>query len=618
MLSWNWLLSFKIISGTDLPYCVLYFPCDNSGMYLKTHKRKKDGKVNEYYSIVEKRKVTNGCYIQKTVLYLGEISGSQKKSWNKSIKILNEQNEPVHKTLFALHDDEDISENIDAIPLRLSGMKLQKPRAFGDCWLGCEIWDQLGLDTFWSKRIDTAKSPVAYLKVLKLLTVNRLIKPGSEFYVHHHWFDQTAMDFLLDCDFQVAEKNRLYRCLDRILPYKDELCQYLKKQWETMFNLEYDVLLYDLTSTYFEGLCKRNPKAKFGCSKDKRSDCRQVLIALMVTPEGFPINYEVLAGNTAEKTTLTGLIDKIEKMYGKARRVWLMDRGIPTEKSLKVMRQSGIDYLVGTPRKLLDEFQRELLIQDWQQVNESVCVKYLEKEGECYVLALSKSRMMKERAIRKRKLRDYLEGLAKLQKNYRDRDRFMKRLGVLHHQAGSCRYCVDLKLPAEGKRVSKKNFRFSFNHQKYRAMIYRDGMYFLRTNQTGKEAVELWQQYMLQCNVEQAFKELKSDIGIRPVYHHKEERVDAHIFVAFLSYCLQATLRQKLRNSASGLTSQAVLETLSRIQMLDVSIPTQDSRTLRMQRYTEAELEHELILEKLHLRLPPQTPPKIYGEQVNN
>jgi transposase len=585
-------------------------------MYLKTHKRKKDGKVNEYYSIVEKRKVANGSYVQKTVLYLGEISGSQKKSWNKSIKVLNEQNEPIHKTLFALHDDDDICKDVDAIPLRLSGMKLQKPRAFGDCWLGCEIWDQLGLDTFFSDRIDTAKSPVPYSKVLKLLTVNRLIKPGSEFYIHHHWFDQTAMDFLLDCDFQVAEKNRLYRCLDRILPYKDELCQYLKEKWQMMFKLEYDVLLYDLTSTYFEGLCKGNPKAKFGHSKDQRSDCRQVLIALIVTPEGFPINYEVLAGNTAEKTTLTDLMTKIEKMYGKARRVWLMDRGIPTEHSLAVMRESGIDYLVGTPRRLLDKFQNELIDQGWQQVNESVRVKHLEADGECYVLACSKSRMMKERAMRKRKLRKYLDGLAKLKKNYRNWQRFTKRLGVLEHEAGSCRNCVDLKLPAEGKRVT--NFDFSLNHEKYRQMIYRDGMYFLRTNQTGKEAVELWQQYMLQCNVEQAFKELKSDLGVRPVYHHKEERVEAHIFVAFLSYCLQATLRQKLRNSASGLTSQAVLETLSRIQMLDVSIPTQDGRTLQMQRYTEPELEHKLILEKLNLTLPPQAPPKIYSEQINN
>ena len=338
----------------------------------------------------------------------------------------------------------------------------------------------------------------------------------------------------------------------------------------------------------------------------------------MVTPEGFPINYEVLAGNTAEKSTLADLMEKIENMYGKSRRLWLMDRGIPTEQTLAMMRETGIDYLVGTPRKLLDAFQQELADKDWQQANESVYVKYLEKEGECYVLALSKSRLAKERAIRKRKLRKYLDGLAKLQKNYRDRDRFMRRLGVLQHEAGNCRHCVDLQLPVEGQRVSEKNFMYHFDHQKYRKMIYRDGIYFLRTNQTDKEAVELWRQYMLQCNVEQAFKELKSDLGIRPVYHHKEERVDGHIFVAFISYCLQATLRQKLRSNASGLTSQAVLETLSRIQLLDVSIPTQDGRMLKMQRYTEPELEHELILEKLNLTLPPQSPPNIYSDQVDN
>ena len=601
--------------GTDLPYCIAYLPCDNTCMYLKTHKRKKNGKANKYYSIVEKRKVANGGYIQKTVLYLGEISDSQKKSWNKSIKILDEQNKPIHKTLFALHDDDDICENIDAIPIKLSQMKLEKPRAFGDCWLGCEIWDQLGLGNFWSGRIDTAKSPVPYSKVVKLLTVNRLIKPGSEFYVHHHWFDQTAMDHLLGCDFQVAEKNRLYRCLDRILPYKDELCRYLKDQWQMMFNLQYDVLLYDITSTYFEGLCKENPKAKFGHSKDRRSDCRQVLIALIVTPEGFPINYEVLPGNTSEKTTLPELLSKIEQMYGKARRVWLMDRGIPTEQSLAVMRESKIDYLVGTPRRLLDEFQGELSVKDWQQVNDSVRVKYIKTDGEYYVLARSEARLAKERAMRKRKLRKYLDGLSKL-KSYRDWQRFTKRLGVLEHQAGSCRHCVDLKLPDQGSRVT--NFDFSFNRQKYRKMIYRDGTYFLRTNQKDKDGAELWQQYMLQCNVEQAFKELKSDLGIRPVYHRKEERVDAHIFVAFLSYCLQATLRQKLRGCALGLTSQAVLETLSRIQMLDVSIPTSDGRLLKMQRYTQAELEHKLILEKLNLTLPPQSPPKIYSDQINN
>lgn len=398
-------------------------------MFLRCNKRKKDGKVHRYYSVVENRRVANGRVVQKPVLYLGEIADDQQKAWRKSLEVFDvDQNRPVQKYLFALEGGQTC-QDIDAIPVKLSGMVLSNPRDFGDCWLGCRIWRQLGPDEFWAKRIDTRKRPVPLSKVLQLLTINRLIKPGAEFYVHRHWFDQTAMDVFLDCDFAVAEKNRLYRCLDHILPHKNALCEHLKTQWETIFDLEYDILLYDLTSTYFEGMCQGIPKAKFGHSKDRRNDCRQILIALVVTPEGFPINYEVLPGNTAEKTTLTDLLTKIETQYGKAHRTWLMDRGIPTEQSLSFMRETGIKYLVGTPRKLLDEFQERLLDVDWQQANESVRVKYVKDQDETYVLACSKSRMAKERAMRKRKLRAYLIGLEKLQKNYRNRDRFMKRLG---------------------------------------------------------------------------------------------------------------------------------------------------------------------------------------------
>ncbi len=584
-------------------------------MFLRCNKRKKDGKVHRYYSIVENRRVAHGRVVQKAVLYLGEITYDQQKAWRKSLEVFDvDQNRPVQKYLFAI-DEGQTCDDIDAIPVKLSGMVLSNPRDFGDCWLGCELWGQLGLDQFWAKRIDTRQRTVPFSKVLKLLTINRLIKPGAEFYVHRHWFDQTAMDVLLDCDLAVAEKNRLYRCLDHILVHKDALCVHLKTRWETMFNLEYNILLYDLTSTYFEGLCQGIPKAKFGHSKDRRSDCRQILIALVVTPEGFPINYEVLAGNTGEKTTLTDLINKIEKQYGKARRVWLMDRGIPTEESLSLMRETGVEYLVGTPRKLLDEFQPQLLEVDWQEVNESVRVKTVTDQGETYVLACSQSRRAKERAMRKRKIRDYLTGLEKLQKNYRDRDRFMKRLGVLQHKAGSSRHCVELTLPPEGVKVSAKNFQYHFNAQSYKKMIYRDGTYFLRTNQTGKGAIELWQQYILQTNVEQAFKELKSDLSIRPIRHHLEERVEAHVFIAFMSYCLQMTLRQKLRQSAPGLTSRAALELFAKIKMLDVYIPTADHRTIHLQRYTQPEMEHKILLDKLKMTLPKQAPPKIYADQ---
>lgn len=585
-------------------------------MFLRCHKRKKNGKLHRYYSVVENRRIANGRVAQKTVLYLGEITNGQEKAWRKTLGVFDvDQNKPVYKYLFAA-EDESICNDIDAIPIRLSQLRLSHPRAFGDCWLGCHIWDELLLDSFWQKRIDSYKTSIAFSKVLKLLVINRLIKPGSEFYVHQHWFDRTAMDVLLGCDFTVAQKNRLYQCLDKILPYKDELCQHLKERWETLFDISYDVLLYDLTSTYFEGLCEQNPKARFGHSKDRRSDCRQVLIALIVTPDGFPLNYEVLAGNTSEKTTLADLLTKIESRYGKSRRVWLMDRGIPKEETLSLMRNTGVNYLVGTPRKLLDSFEESLLNTPWERARDEVYVKSIRDHDETYVLAKSKARRHKERAMRHRKLRRYLLGLDKLRKNYRDRDRFFKRLGVLMHEAGSCSKCVDLQLPPEGKKVSSTNFKYSFNRRVYRQMIHRDGKYFLRTNQTGKDSIELWEQYMLQTRVEQSFKELKSDLSIRPVHHQLEGRVDAHIFIAFLGYCLQTTLRQKLRTSAPGLTSQAVLEIFSKIQLLDVYIPTQDNRTLHLQRYTEPEQEHKILLEKLKLKLPAQAPPKIYSGQA--
>jgi transposase len=364
-------------------------------------------------------------------------------------------------------------------------------------------------------------------------------------------------------------------------------------------------------------MCKQNPKAKFGHSKDKRTDCRQVLIGLVVTPEGFPLDYETLPGNTAEKTTLKPLIDKIEIKYGKSRRVWLMDRGIPTENTLAMMREGGIDYLVGTPRSLLDKYQSRLSDQDWEKVSESVRVKYIDKDDECYVLAKSSERMAKERAIRKRKLRKYLEGLEKL-KGYRNYERFYKRLGVLQSQAGVVHRCVELKIPKQKERIETGEFEYRFDREAYRKMICRDGTYFLRTNQTGKDAVELWQQYMLQCSVEKAFEEIKSDLNVRPVHHHKEERVDAHIFVVFMSYCLQTTLRHKLRCSASGLTAQAVLELLCRIQMLEVTFETLDGRCLVMERYTEPDAEHKMVLHHLNMELPPQKPPKIYPGQVND
>jgi transposase len=497
-------------------------------------------------------------------------------------------------------------------------MQLYKPRSFGACWLACWLWQKLGLDEFWSGRIDGVRSDIPWSKVLKLLVVNRLIHPGSEFYLHRQWFDKTAMDELLNTDYRIAAKDRLYRCLDRIVEHKDQLCRHLKSRWEDMFGIEFDVLLYDLTSTYFEGLCKQNAKARFGYSRDKRPDCRQVIIALIVAPEGFPIGHEVLPGNTLDKTTLRFFLDKIELIYGKARRVWVMDRGIPTEEVLWQMRDENIQYLVGTPRAMLNKLEGKLLEVDWKRANDNVMVKLLAEDNELYVLAKSKERRAKERAIRKYKLRKCLQGLAKLRKNCRNRDRLMEGLGALKQQAGKSSRCVDITLPPQGSRVTEENFTYQLNRDAYRKMLLRDGMYLLRTNIAETAPDVIWQRYVLLTEIEAAFRCLKSDLAVRPVYHQLEQRVEAHIFVAFMAYCLMVTLRQKLRGYADGLTAQDVLDKLGSIVMIDVRIPTTDGRILEMRRYSQPELEHRILLAKLKVDLPKQPPPKIYSRQLND
>lgn len=587
-------------------------------MFLRSYKRRKNGKGHEYFSVVENRRLINGKTVQRTVLYLGEITSSQEDTWRKTLEVFDQDiGKTQQKLLFA--DDAAIAEcDIDSIKIKLSQMQLCRPRSFGDCWLACHLWQKLGLDEFWSDRLDSLRSDISWAKVLELLVVNRLIHPGSEFYIHRQWFDKTAMDELLGMDYRIASKDRLYRCLDRILEHKEDLCKHLKSKWQDMFGIEFDVLLYDLTSTYFEGLCEQNPKARFGYSRDKRSDCRQVVIALIVTPEGFPLGYEVLPGNTLDKTTLRFFLKKIESMYGKARRLWVMDRGIPTEEVLAQMRDENIQYLVGTPRAMLNKLQYKLLELEWKQANDNVVVKLLAQDNELYVLAKSKDRRAKERAIRKHKLRKYLQGLARLRKNCRNRDKLLERLGALKQQAGKSVKCVDLIIPAQGSRVTPENFSYSLNRDTYKKMILRDGMYLLRTNLTETNPDVIWQRYVLLTQVEAAFKSLKSDLAVRPVYHQLEHRVEAHIFVAFLSYCLMITLREKLRYHASGLTARDVLDKLSTIIMIDVRIPTTDGRMLEMRRHSQPEVEHRIILDRLNVKLPKQPLPKVYSHQLNS
>lgn len=597
-------------------------------MFLRCHSRKKNGKIHQYWDVVESRRLAGGGTAQRRVLYLGELDGAQEAAWRKTIEVFDEDREQSRQLELFPAAEPIPPDRVDALALRVSQMTLLRPRSFGDCWLGCQLWSQIGLDRFWQEALARDQGDVPWEKVLQLLAVNRLCDPGSEFALHRSWFLQNAMDELLDVDFAVAEKDRLYRCLDRILRHKDELCKFLVQRWKTLFDARFDILLYDLTSTYFEGLCQQNPKAKHGYSRDNRSDCRQVVIALIVTPDGLPLAYEVLAGNTSDKTTLRAFLAKIEGLYGKARRVWVMDRGIPTEATLQQMRADGVAYLVGTPKTSLGKMEEKLVGKPWESVHEGMNVKLLEEDGELYIQARSSDRQKKETAMRRRKLTALGRGLHRLKRSVRKgkvrRDHLLKRVAVLKKEAGRIGSFVKVKEPKEAQQVNLDTFSYSFDQAAWNKAKERDGSYLLRAHipwedwpaGLEKQAAVLWKWYMQLVHVEESFKTLKSDLGLRPVFHQLEHRVEAHIMVAFLGYCLTVTLRMKLKQSAPGLTPRAVLQSLSAIQFVQVHIPTTDGRTLILPRHTEPEPEQEMILEKLGLSLPAQPPPRIRQSQA--
>lgn len=582
-------------------------------MHLKVHLRKKDGKEHRYFSIVESRRVGRGRVVHRTVVYLGEINDSQQASWRKTLEVFDEKKQDF-RTLSLYPEDREIAESeIDAVQVKLSEMQLERPRTFGACWLGCELWRQLKLGDFWQSHLPEGREAVPWEKVLQLLVVNRLLEPGSEFRVHRQWFDQTAMAELLATDFAVAEKDRLYRCLDRLLEHKQELFQHLRQRWQDLFQTQFDVLFYDLTSTYFEGEAEQIDKAKRGYSRDHRPDCLQVVIALVVTPEGFPLAYEVMDGNTSDCTTLRGFLDGVEAAYGKARRVWIMDRGIPSEALLAEMRnpERQTFYLVGTPKGRVNQHERKWLELPWQQVRASVQVKLYEHEGELYVLARSEGRQAKENAIRRKRLARLLRKLRAMRRSLPKRDQLLLRIGAAKKDAGRAYGFVTINVPKPQEQVTRQSFTFAVDKEKLRKAELRDGHYLLRSNLTGEDPGVLWERYIQLTQIEAAFKTLKGELGLRPIYHRLGDRVEAHILIAFLAYCLLMTLKCRLQTLAPGLTPRAVLETLAPMQMLDVTFPTMDGRRLVMPRYTQPTPEQKLLLHQLQLTLPHQPPPRI-------
>jgi transposase len=586
-------------------------------MFLRSTNRKKDGKEHRYFSVVENRRIAGGKTAQRTVLYLGEINDQQQAAWRKTLDVFVEE-EDRYTALSLFPEDREIpADALDSVQVKLSELELRRPRAFGHCWLACELWSQLGLDEFWQQRLPEARESVSWEKVLRLLVVNRLLDPGSEFRVHRQWYVDSAMDELLQTDFTVAEKDRLYRCLDRVLAHKQELFVWLKRKWADLFAADFEVLLYDLTSTYFEGEMEQNPKAKRGYSRDGRADCLQLVIALVVTPDGFPLAYEVMNGNTSDRATLPGFLKKIESAYGKARRIWVMDRGIPSEAILKDMRtaEGQTFYLVGTPKSKINQHERKWLDLPWQKVRDSVDVKLYQHEGELYVLAKSEGRQLKEMAMRRKRLARLLRKLRAMRKSLPKRDQLLLRIGAAKKEAGRAFGFVKIRLPLKDEAVTKETFSFEVDKPKLNATQQRDGHYLLRSNLTSEDPAVLWARYVQLTQIESVFRSLKSELGIRPIYHQLEHRADAHVLIAFLAYCLQVTLKNRIMIHAPGLTPTAILEKLATIQMVEVWIPMVDGRWLMLPRHTQPESDVQAVLNQLQITLPSQPPPRIKSAQ---
>ena len=599
-------------------------------MFLRCTKRKKNGKEHRYWSIVENKRGAGGSVVQRHVLYLGEINDRQESAWQKSIEVFPD-GESRPRTLALFPDDRalEAEAGADIVRVKLAELALRRPRQYGACWLACHLYHELGLDGFWAARLPPSRKGTRWDLILQTLVAYRLIAPGSEWRLHREWFERSALGDLLGADFAaLAEAHKLYACHDLLLAHKAALFDHLTGRWRDLFNAKFDVLLYDLTSTYFESdpPFPEGDKRKFGYSRDKRSDCVQVVIALIVTPEGFPLAYEVMPGNTSDKTTLPDFLAKIEKQYGKAQRIWVMDRGIPTEEILKQMRESDppVLYLVGTPKRRLTQLEQKLAALPWAQAREGVEVKLLAEAGEVYIYAQSRDRVNKERAMRRRQmrwLRDRLQELARMKPK---RDALLMKLGAARQQAPAAWRLFDIVVPnAPRRRKKKKNtkqpppkFSFALRWDKLRAARRHEGRYLLRSNTPARPAPQLWQFYLQLGQVEEAFRNLKGDLGLRPIFHQDMERIEAHIFIAFLAYCLHATLGRRLRDLAPGLTPRSVLEKLGAIQMLDVHLPTSDGRELILTRYTQPEPDQRLLLERLRLTLPEQPPPKITAAQA--
>ena len=589
-------------------------------MFLRSHGRKKDGKDHTYWSLVETVRTPDGPR-QKTLCYLGELNSSAQARWLTTVEVFNQQGEAQQLKLFPSHV-EPPADDPQVARVLLNKVRLERTRQFGACFLGLELWKRLELDRFFEQAVDGESADVPWSRVAALLAINRLCAPGSELAIEQRWYPSTALDDLLQIEDGKINDTRLYRCLDRILPHKTKLERHLKNRYGELFGAEFDVLLYDLTSTFVEGAAEKNPMVRRGYSRDHRPDCEQLVIALIVNNEGFPFSYETFDGNRSDVSTMETILRMVERKYGKARRIWVFDRGIVSEENLAAIRKGGGQYLTGTPRSQMKQFEAELLKEDWTQVRPEVEVKKvaIPQGEETYILCRTSGRKEKEKAIRTRfsnSMETALKGLEKTiaAGRLKDRNKMERRLGKIQarHPQVNDLYDVALKDTAEGVRLF---WQIKEDRKQWRES--REGAYLLRTNLQAETAEELWSKYMQLTEAEASFRALKSELSIRPLFHQLEPRVKAHVMVAFLGYALWVTLKHLLKRrpaivpkpSASGaenaqpMTPMRAIALLSTLQSADIVLPTTDGREIRLRRITEPTAEQKSLLRQLGLSLP--------------
>jgi transposase len=587
-------------------------------MFLRPHSRNKDGKDHTYWSLVETVRTPDGPR-QRTLCYLGELNSSAQTRWLRTVEVFNEQGEAQQLKLFPSHvapppDDPQVARVL------LNKVRLERTRQFGPCFLGLDLWKRLELDRFFEQTLDQETADVPWSRVAALLAINRLCAPGSELAIEQRWYPSTALDDLLEIEEGKINDTRLYRCLDRILPHKTKLERHLKDRYGALFRAEFDVLLYDLTSTYVEGAAEKNPMVRRGYSRDHRPDCEQLVIALIVNNEGFPFSYETFDGNRADVSTMETILRMVERKYGKARRIWVFDRGIVSEENLAAIRKRDGQYLVGTPRSQMKQFEVELLKEDWTRVRPDVEVKKaaIPQGEETYILCRTSGRQEKEKAIRSRfsnSMETALQGLAKTIATGRlkDRNKMERRLGKIQarHPQVNDLYDLALRDTPEGIRLF---WQIKEDRQSWRES--REGAYLLRTNLKAEKAEELWSKYMQLTEAEASFRALKSELSVRPLFHQLEPRVKAHVMVAFLGYALWVTLKHVLKRrptvvpSASGIDNaqpmspMRAIALLSTLQSADIVLPTTDGREIRLRRITEPTADQKSLLRQLGLSLP--------------